>query len=69
MASVENKAETFRKRAAEARNVAARVMDEKEKRELLRLAEQWERLAMRARAEDKGASWPPRRTSPLRNTE
>jgi hypothetical protein len=55
MASVENKAEAFRKRAAEARTVAARVMDEEEKRELLRLAEQWDRLAARARAEDNGA--------------
>ena len=55
MASVENKAETFRKHAAEARKMAERVMDEDESRELLRLAEQWERLAKRARAEEKGS--------------
>lgn len=54
MATVENKAETFRRRAAEARKMAERVMDEEESRELLRLAEQWERLAKRARAEERG---------------
>jgi len=53
MATVDDKAETFRKRAAEARKMAERVMDEDEAIELRRLAEQWERLAKRARSDEK----------------
>ena len=49
MATTENREETLRKRAAEARRTAEIARDEKAKVDLLQLAELYERLAEHAR--------------------